>query len=1123
MQRAEPRGPQLEIRLLGPVEARLSERPLALDRLQQRALLALLALNANRVVSTDRLIDALWGERPPPTASGAVYGLVSGLRKLLEPDHAGAVVTKAPGYLLELPAEQIDLGRFELLAAEGRRALGSDDADTASARLTEALKLWRGPPLQDLQFLPFAQKEVGRLEELRLAVIEARVEADLAGGRNGDLVPELESLVAEHPLRERLRAQLMLALYRAGRQADALAAYRDARTVLADELGLEPSDELQALERAILRHDPSLAARVTAPADAAAARTADGGPPLGLAWRRRWVALVTVLLVAIVVVTVVAITRSGKDATLRVAANGVGVLEHGNVVATGSLGGSPSDIAAGGEALWVTSADEHTVSRVEPETGEVRQTIGVGSGPSGVAADDRGVWVVNSLEGTVSRIDPRTNTVVQRIRVGGAPVAVALGPRSVWIASRDDQSIRRLDSRTGDPSAPVPVGPAPRALAVGFNSVWVADEKRGVVFRIDPAQRRVVDTISVGNGPVDVAVGAGSVWVANNLDGTVSRIDPGRGVMTATITSGDGPRGIEVTRDGVWVSNEFDGTLALIDPGSNTRKRVVHIGERPEGLAARGGRLFVAVRSAGATHRGGTLRLAGAKGPFQPGSVDTVNYSIAPTTILTNDGLVGFRRVGGADGSQLVPDLAVALPTPTDDGRTYTFRLRAGISYSTGRPVQPADFRRALERALIITHDPSHYYGAIVGADACIARPKRCSLSRGIATDDRTRTVTFHLREPDPDFVYKLALPYALAVPADTPARDVGTRPLPATGPYLIAGYKPGPGRELTLIRNPRFHEWSKAAQPAGYPDRIIFARLRGSTRSVVRAVERGRQDLALSGVPPDLEDEVATQYASQKHVNPLTGTTYLFLNTKVPPFDDIRARRALNYAANRAAGVRISARANGAQPTCQILPPDFPGYRRYCPYTLRPGASGDWISPDLERANRLVDASASRGAVVTIWVPENHRGEEQFAATLIRSLGYRTRIKRVSNDVYYNPATGPLDPRRRAQAGLFSWFADYPAASNYFGTFFSCRAPSNWSEFCDHGIDTEIQRALKLQTTDPYLANQLWAHIDREIVDKAPVVPLFTLKQVDIVSRRVGNYQFHPQWGVLLGQLWVR
>jgi peptide/nickel transport system substrate-binding protein len=1122
MQQAEPRAPELEIRLLGPVEARLSERPLALDRLQQRALLALLALNANRVVSTDQLIDALWGERPPATASVALYGLVSGLRKLLEPDHAGTVVTKSPGYLLQLSPEQIDLGHFELLAAEGRRALDLDDAETASALLTEALELWRGPPLQDLQFLPFAQKVVGRLEELRLAVIEARVEADLAAGRDGDLVPELESLVSEHPLRERLRGQLMLALYRVGRQADALAAYRDARTVLADELGLEPSHELQELERSILRHDPSLAARVSAPGDAAAARTGDGSAPLGLPERRSWIAIGTVL-VAVGAVTVLAITRSGKNATLRIPADGVGVLEHGKVVAAGSLGASPSDIAAGGGALWVTSADEQTVSRVDPDTGEVRQTIPVGSGPSGVAADDHGVWVANSLDGTVSRIDPRTNTVVETIPVEGSPVAVAVGPRSVWIASRDGQSISRLDSRTGDPGVAVPVGPAPRALAVGANSLWVADEKRGVVFRIDPGQRRIVDTITVGNGPVDIAVGERSVWVANNLDGTVSRIDPVRGAVTAVITTGDGPRGIAVTPDGVWVSNEFDGTLALIDPGSNTRKRVVRIGERPEGLAARGGRLFLAVRSAGATHRGGTLRLAGVNGPFQPGSVDTTNYSIAPTTILTNDGLVGFRRVGGADGSQLVPDLAVALATPTDDGRTYTFRLRAGISYSTGRPVQPADFRQALERALIITHDPSHYYGAIVGADTCIARPKRCNLSRGIATDGRAQTVTFHLREPDPDFLYKLALPYAFAVPADTPAKDVGTHPLPATGPYLISSYKPRTRGGLTLLRNPRFHEWSKAAQPAGYPDRIIFARLRGSTRSVVRAVERGRQDLALNGVPPDLEDEVATQYASQKHVNPLTGTTYLFLNTKVPPFDDIRARHALNYAADRAAGVRISSRASGAQPTCQILPPNFPGYQPYCPYTLRPRMRREWTSPDLERANQLVAASASRGAVVTVWVPDNHRGEAAFAATLLRSLGYRARTKRVSDKVYYNPAKGPLNPRRHAQAGLFSWFADYPAASNYFGTFFSCRAPSNWSEFCDRGIEAEIQRALKLQSGDPYLANRLWARIDREIVDKAPVVPLFTLKQVDIVSRRVGNYQFHPQWGVLLGQLWVR
>ena len=207
--------------------------------------MALLALNANQVVSTDRAIDALWGARPPPTASVALYGLVSALRKLLEPV-GGVIQTKPPGYVLELQAEQFDLGRFEQLVGEGRSALGDDDPEAASRLLTQALALWRGPPLQDLEFLAFAQVEIRRLGELRLGALEDRIEADLARGRNGDLVAELEPLVAANPLRERLRGQLMLALYRAGRQAEALAAYRDGERHSSTELGLDPADELQA-------------------------------------------------------------------------------------------------------------------------------------------------------------------------------------------------------------------------------------------------------------------------------------------------------------------------------------------------------------------------------------------------------------------------------------------------------------------------------------------------------------------------------------------------------------------------------------------------------------------------------------------------------------------------------------------------------------------------------------------------------------------------------------------------------------------------------------------------------------------------------------------------------------
>ena len=220
---------------------------------------------------------------------------------------------------------------------------------------------------------------------------------------------------------------------------------------------------------------------------------------------------------------------------------------------------------------------------------------------------------------------------------------------------------------------------------------------------------------------------------------------------------------------------------------------------------------------------------------------------------------------------------------------------------------------------------------------------------------------------------------------------------------------------------------------------------------------------------------------------------------------------------------MRASSHGTGGQPTCQILPPGIPGFQRYCPYTLHPQPSGEWTAPDLDRARRLIAASGTRGAPVTIWEPSNHRGEAPFAAALLRSLGYRTRIKRVSNDTYYNPAAGPLNPRAHAQAGLFSWFADYGAPSNYFDTFFSCRAFSNWSEFCSRRLDDEIHSALALQTTDPYLANQVWSRIDRAVVDEALVVPLITLKQVDLVSARVGNYQYNPQWGVLLDQLWVK
>ena len=245
----------MEFRLLGPLEALDNERQLPLGGAKQRALLAVLLLRANELVSVDRLIDDLWAEQPPETAAHVIQVYVSQLRKVLGAD---AIVTRKPGYILAAGPTQVDLRRFEQLAEEGVRRLKAGDAETSARTLREALALWRGPALSDFTFEPFAQGPIARLEELRLAVLEERIEADLRLGGQPELIGELEQLVGRNPLRERPRGQLMLALYRAGRQAEALDCYQEGRRALVDELGIDPSPALQALERAILRQDPEL-------------------------------------------------------------------------------------------------------------------------------------------------------------------------------------------------------------------------------------------------------------------------------------------------------------------------------------------------------------------------------------------------------------------------------------------------------------------------------------------------------------------------------------------------------------------------------------------------------------------------------------------------------------------------------------------------------------------------------------------------------------------------------------------------------------------------------------------------------------------------------------------------
>ena len=276
----------------------------------------------------------------------------------------------------------------------------------------------------------------------------------------------------------------------------------------------------------------------------------------------------------------------------------------------------------------------------------------------------------------------------------------------------------------------------------------------------------------------------------------------------------------------------------------------------------------------GVGHRGGTLTVRMNRGT---GSIDTaVAYDSTawPLLRMTNDGLVAFDQTSGFAGTQLVPDLAVSLPSPTNGGMAYTFRLRPNIRYSNGRPVKASDFRATFERDYKIGKLPVQYYDGIVGAAGCKKNRRHCDLSRGIVANDAARRVTFHLSAPDPDFLYQLALDFAYVLPAGVPPRETGRHGLPATGPYMVARYRPD--HFLKLVRNPYFHEWSKAAQPDGYPDNIVV-RIGGTPDEAVDEVIRGKADAfstAQSENPPSAArmDVLTTRYASRGAHEPAGG-----------------------------------------------------------------------------------------------------------------------------------------------------------------------------------------------------------------------------------------------------------
>jgi YVTN family beta-propeller protein len=582
----------MEFRILGPLEVVDDGRKLPLGGAKQRALLALLLLHPNRVVSRDRLIDELWDTDPPETARTALQVHVSQLRKVLGRDR---IVTQAPGYLVRVESDELDLERFERLLGNVDRT----DSAGAAETLRQALSIWRGPPLGGFDG-GFAEAERARLEEQRLLALEQRIDAELALGLHAQLVPELEAMVREHPLREHLRAQLMLAVYRCGRQAEALEVYRRGRRLLADDLGLEPSEELRRLEKAILEQDASVAAPM-APTTSRVATVVVTGPQ-----RIRLLALVAgaLLLVASLAIGIVLATRGSTAIVVR--ANSVVALDAktGKVLADVPIGGSPAAIALGAGAVWAVDADHSTIARIDAKTKATVSIGGLGSQVSDVAFGFGSLWVAGGNDGTLARVDPRHNGI-QQVDLGragdGVPQPVFIvraGSGAVW-ATRGNQLLR-VDPGENSVTARLATR-RPQGVGVGLGSVWLTTEDERV-HRIDARSAKPTYAEDLSREAYFPLVDHGSLWViawdpASNVP-QILRLDPGTLTQEASIPFPKAsPYGLAAGNGAVWALDPEQGSIWRIDPRTNRATRLARVPHHPVAVAAGNGVVWVGVQA----------------------------------------------------------------------------------------------------------------------------------------------------------------------------------------------------------------------------------------------------------------------------------------------------------------------------------------------------------------------------------------------------------------------------------------------------------------------------------------------------------------------------------------------
>jgi len=638
----------VEFRILGPLEVLENSRPLALGRLKERIVLAVLLLHANEFVSRERLIDELWGTSPPATARKAVNVYISKLRQTLTRNGHDPIATAEGGYRLGVDPDLLDAERLRSLIAQARSCIADGDSDPASQLLQEALALWRGPTLAGIPLESFGRDEVVQLDELRLAALMDRIDCDLALGRHEQVLGELNLLVREHPVRERLRAQQMLALYRADRQADALDVYAEARQTLVDDLGIEPCEALQRLQQAILRHDPSLetpegtaAVNGLPPSTAAPTPT----PTVGVedsAPRRRFrprrLQLAVAGLVVLAASAAAAILSSSTAATPRVVPNSLVRLDprSGKPTVVVPVGVEPGPIAFTPTAIWTVNHGDRTVSRYDLRTHRVQTRGGFPHQPYDVVADMGGnVWV-SSKTPIVTRLaagvggtsaGPLYPSKAATIRVRGPGVGhEALGAGYVWaivgpltypapgLPRREDDRLSLIDMQSDRVASSMRLRRSTTSIAFGYGSAWIGAYDAGGSWlaiisagSTKPEWIRLLRGDSCGSpydpGPYGaplVATGAGSVWVltcGQSNQQQLIKVDPEthRIVKRTSVSNLDPASFLAVGAGSVWLAGD---AVSEVDPVTDKVVRTIPVGGRtktPCGIAATRDAVWVAV------------------------------------------------------------------------------------------------------------------------------------------------------------------------------------------------------------------------------------------------------------------------------------------------------------------------------------------------------------------------------------------------------------------------------------------------------------------------------------------------------------------------------------------------